>query len=77
VVLWLSESGISVGLPGGKVFSPNGHYAPPVLYPGAATTALNRFSFYQYIVSQKSFPNVLIDTENGFSSSGSMEATLP
>jgi hypothetical protein len=76
VVLWLSESGISVGLPGGKVFSPNGHYAPPVLYPGAATAALNRFGFYQYIVSQKTFPNIVIDSGDGFSLSGSMEAGL-
>jgi hypothetical protein len=77
VVLWLSESGVSVGLPEGKVFFPNGHYAPPVLHPGAAITTLNRFGFYQYLVSQKSFPSVLIDTGEGFSSSGSMLAELP
>ena len=77
VIMWLSESGVSVGLPEGKVFSPNGHYAPPVPYPGAATTALNRFGFYQYIVSQKSFPDVLVDAVDGLSSSGSMEASLP
>ncbi len=77
-VLWLTKSGLAVGLPEGKMFkATQKSYCPTVPFAGSSIVGKNRLGFYQYIASQQSFPDVLVDTGNGFSSLGSMEATRP